>query len=368
MRAAIITLTHVQNYGNRLQNFALQVTLEKLGITVETIFNDVYGTKTRILKDFKRIIKRFIPGKYTCIERRIDCFNKFNRKYIKKSRFVADAGMINAIVNDEYDFFLAGSDQIWNPNYNYSPYFFLQFADNSKRNTYAASFGVSYIEEDKEPVYREWLSSIKNISVREDEAVSIVNALTGKKAVQVLDPTLLLSCEEWKQIEHKPDNVSKEARFFVVYFLGDIPEIVLDYIADAEAKNMKAIYVDGDVVPLEKIYDKKSHSYGPQEFLWLISHCEFVLTDSFHGTVFSILNKKKFYVFDRTTDVGSNKMESRLLSLLRQLGLKDKFCPRKIDFDKDFDFETVEKIIEIEKKDSIQYLRSIIEYYSLQEK
>jgi hypothetical protein len=261
---------------------------------------------------------------------------------------------------------LAGSDQIWNPNYNYSPYYFLQFVDKNKRNTYAASFGVSNISKEKYDDYSKWLSSIVNLSVREDEAISIVYALSGRDAVHVLDPTLLLAANEWEKIEEKPDGFDDSEEYTLVYFLGLIPENVVDFINELRSNGQKIIYIEGDTVPYDQIKDKKGFSYNPQEFLWLLSHCNLALTDSFHGTVFSIINKKKFYVFDRNIEVNDNNIGSRLRSLLRQLHLENRFCSELIDENETIDFSMCEKIIMDEKAKSISYLKSVVSCYSKQ--
>lgn len=355
-RVAIVTLTHVQNYGNRLQNYALQRTLEGFGVEVETIFNNIYGTRVELVGGIKRYIKRIFRYKYTCFDRRKDRFDLFNKLYIKKSKYIANRCKIRKTVNSYYDLFIAGSDQIWNYKYHYSPFFFLQFADKEKRYTYAASIGVDKIEESKKDTYSKWLNDLKSVSVRERNAVDLIRDISGVIAYHVVDPTLLLSRDEWIQFEKCPAYFQESKKNIVVYFLGEIPETVKKEIESLKKKNYEIIYLESDYKPDGKVISDKFYASDPNEFIYLINHSDYVLTDSYHGTIFSIIFEKQFYVFGRIMN-DDNNMESRIESLLKDYHLEERFNPKDFVYDNEIDYTGVEDAIEHKKNESISYLR-----------
>ena len=227
-KIGIVTLTGYFNYGNRLQNYALQEILKRYSEEVETfvipnISANSHGTKhyvkklfsqplSKTAKSFSSKIKN-LPNKGILIERERK-FKEFSQNYIKERHF-STLYEINGI-SDEFGYVVTGSDQVWNSNFikNMEQYYFLQFVEKEKRIAYAPSFGISEIPEDAKPQYKEWLSSIPYISVREKEGAKIIKELTGRDVLVLVDPTLLLTKDEWLKIsKNHTIQVLKESLF-----------------------------------------------------------------------------------------------------------------------------------------------------------
>lgn len=317
-KIGILTITHGQNYGNRLQNYAVQTVLERMGATVETIYNTTKIFNTRSLNyRIKLFIKRMTGFKLEQSDIRSYKFDKFIDRYIHWSKYEVNADKIPKGLADAYDVFVSGSDQVWNPNFGYNSYIdFITFADKKKRVAYAASFGISTIPKDLETQYAEWINGLNYISVREAAGADIVKHLTGREATVLIDPTMMLDEEDWVKLEKRPKEVSENQGYIFIYFLGDLTEDVDKYIDNiALETGYKKIYLYNHTDERQKAREDCSFSYDPSEFLWLIHHAQMVFTDSFHSCVFSILYKTPFRVFQRQ-EKEKMDMSSRLDNLL----------------------------------------------------
>lgn len=303
MKIGIVTLTEGCNIGQRLQNYALQTAIESMGYEVATIRQDYpYSKIKRFIRDCQASILH--PCKYLQMLLRGARFSRFNRQWInfENKKLIFDAA--NEEIEKKYDGFVVGSDQVWNPN---SPFVgtnqFLQFTQQAKRMTYAPSFSAERIPEEKEKLFRIGLSGFRSITVREEKGRELVHQLTGKNATVVLDPTLLLSKKEWEKVirvyEKKPRN-----KYILQFFLGDSSKYEVSKIDNLEMYEMVAIT---DTTPI-----------APDEFLDLIRGAELVLTDSYHGSIFSIIFERPFVNFQRL-GIGSS-MGSRFSSLYQLIG------------------------------------------------
>ena len=314
MKIGIITICDDGNLGNRLQNYAVQKTLEgvRSNISAETLKNtSKIGSMRRAITCIKRAILKI---RYT---KRSTNFMEFN-KAIKMSSKTYDYRRNNRRLAELYDYFLVGSDQVWNPNYGWlTPIDLLEFARPEQRIAFSASFGVDRIPSNRKKEVAEQLMKFKRISVREDRGKEIVEELTGRKDIEVLvDPTMLLGAEEWGRVAKRPDGVDDGEKFILVYFLGGLaPE--KRHAIEKISKKMDWKIID--------IFDKTSKyfSCGPKEFLWLEKNAELICTDSFHSSVFAIINERPFVAFDR----GGNdaKMNSRLDTLIAKFRLKNRW-------------------------------------------
>lgn len=288
------------NLGNRLQNFALQRTLEKMGYEVNTIRREDYSNNHISL--MKRLAQNVLGSKGAK-------FRGFDRK-IHMSPFLASANTIPAQAKDAYDFFVAGSDQIWNPSYDFTgDVDFLRFADKQQRIAYAASFGVTEIPDECKEKYKKYLMGFKAVSFREASGAKVYKELTGRDACIVLDPTMLLSASEWRSIERKPAISASD--YVLVYALGDKTNDFQRKI-DELALSHKVIDVG------KKMRNGHEQPIGPSEFLYLVDHASIVLTNSFHGTVFSILFNRQFISFTR----GDVRDDTRISDLLDAFDLQ----------------------------------------------
>ena len=365
-KIGIVTLTNYYNYGNRLQNYALEEILKRYSEEVETlvipkISANSHGTKYYVKKLFSQPLSKTAKSfsikiknsqnKSILIER--ECkFKEFSQNYIKERHF-SSLYEINGI-SDEFDYVVSGSDQVWNPYFikNREQYYFLQFVEKEKRIAYAPSFGISEIPEEIRQKYKEWLSSIPFISVREKEGAKIIKELTGRDVPVLVDPTLLLNKEEWLKIAKEHKNKPK-SKYLISYFWGKIPKERKTLIKRIAKKyNLQ-------IVNIANLSDKKTYTADPSEFIDYINSASLVLTDSYHGSIFSILMGTPFFVFER---IGGPSMYSRIRTLLEITKLKNRE-EKDIDLNKnllEMDFSHVQNILNEERKKSFDFLKDAL--------
>lgn len=383
-KVGVVTITGGDNYGNKLQHYAVLCSIEKLGYKPVTIkdstvkgFADAAYPMSFYDKSSVKYIKAAInsrmqyrynkknesDGFLRCILRE----KKNHCEYIKlkekrKSRFDAFAekhlayGKLEVNVSRKVDkfeiskfhAFVCGSDQIWNPRYlDVSPMRFLTFAPKEKRIALSPSFGVSEIPDTRREVYQQFLNDFAYLSVREESGAKIIHELTGRNVPVLIDPTLSMSAEEWDKIAKKPENSPKSA-FLLTYFLGN-KDKKCEEIIRGLAKKQNLIIVD-----LVEIAKPEYYIYDPAEFLWLIKNASYICTDSFHGSVFSIIYHKEFSVFLRNEN-GFSK-DSRVTTLLKKLELQNALWTgerlEKLDYDK------ADIFLEKERKQFEEYLKN----------
>lgn len=366
MRIGKLTLDEHYNYGNKLQNYALQVFLEKYAEQVDTIWHfpqdqffidmNKWGLSRRVRYALseKKSEKRINRWMHDAI--RQYRFKQFDDRYIHTRYDCSDLG---GAVSAEYDFFVVGSDQVWGPNIgHHQEARFLTFAPKKKRISYAASFGVSEIPKEKQKAFAEWLRDMAFISVREQRGAEIVKELTGREVPVVVDPTMLLSKKEWEKIEQKPIWISDETEhngYILLYFLSPM--------AGAARQTVHQLAKEKGLGVIELMDETQLDAYcaDPAEFLWLISHAALVYTDSFHGTVFSILNERPFVVCDRRT---KQNMNSRLETLLGLFHFENRFGTDSngyaVEDPFDMDFSGTEGILAEEREKSDRFMRKAL--------
>ena len=342
MKIGIITYTHGCNFGQRLQNYALQRQLEKLGNTVYTILQtSPYGIKGDLKQYIKSIRNSFFFASKDDMMKRERLFKQFNKKFIHFFSTPLVFYGENSWIANRFDAFIVGSDQIWSPMSAYvGNNAFLRFCHDNQKLTYAPSLSVSEIPSNKIEYYRKSLIPFNYISVREDLGAKLIKEITGKDVEVVIDPTLLLNRSEW-------DNVRKECtlkpneKYTLEVFLGKRPENINEV---RKVQNNKIVFVDSNT-PI-----------SPDEFIDLVEGASYVLTDSYHASIFSAIYHVPFYNFSRS-EYGQS-MNSRFDTLYRILGITS----RQWDFLKDkqddtMDFSIIDKNIENERKKSIDFLK-----------
>jgi len=364
-KIAIITLSGYFNYGNRLQNYALETILRHLNFDVETIrvkeiniVNEaIYKRYLHVsLKDFPTKCKRkifFLLNKNyinRCKKLRENNFIKFSDQYLSETEYWISETTIPPHFADNYDYFVVGSDQVWNPNFpEVSSLYFLTFAPKKKRIAYAASFGVDFIPEQYESNYKLWLDGMNKISVREEKGSSIVKKLVNKDVPVLLDPTLLLTKEQWLNIVSSKIDLPN-ANYVLTYFLGEVSRAQIKQIK-IFAQKFNLI-----IINMTNIKEKQFFCLGPSEFIQLVENCTFLFTDSFHGTVFSVLFEKPFIVYKRN---GKSSMYSRIQTLLKTFNLESREIENININDQsvfDIDYHNANKILEIKRKSAVDYL------------
>ncbi len=358
-KVGIITINDFDNYGNRLQCYAVQNYLQKYDLDVENIYNSGKSLNKLILFKLKKYAKFILKhNNERYILKRNSKFKKFN-KCIKFSKFKIINGKENNNINDKYDYFIVGSDQVWNPNFKAnSKADFLYFAEDKKKIAFSASFGISKLPEEKKADFKKYLSEFKAISVREDAGKKIIEDLTGRKDIEVLiDPTMLLKSDEWDKVNSRPKQLDqlKNKQYILNYFLGEIEKEWKEEIDRIAIEN------NCEVINL---LDKKSPFYqtGPSEFLYLEKNAFLVCTDSFHSSVFSIIYNRPFIVFNRTGKDEKKKMNSRIDTLLSKFNLQKRRFEGKITEENlKHDYTEAYKILENEKQKSMTFLKKALD-------
>lgn len=325
MKIGLVTITELDNFGNRLQNYALQSVLLELGHTVETIPNLIVYKKRKnplykLLSALYGTFKWFVMKNRNVISslEKQARFEKFDSEYICFSPKQSTIDYIPEDLDKAYDVFIAGSDQIWNSNFTFNFEFnFLRFAQENKRISYAASFGADSVKAEYVDKFSQYLSEMAYISVRETTGKKIVENLTDKTATVVLDPTMLIEASKWSEMERKPKWVTSE-KFILTYYLGDTQGRKAIF---EKLYNEKEEYKSYQVIDIFDSNTPKQYATTPDEFLWLVHNAVLMITDSFHGTVFSVLFGTPFCSSPRI-DCGAS-MQSRLDSLFEILDIKN---------------------------------------------
>ena len=270
-------------------------------------------------KIVRKIVKKFsLKSNYTTRDinkESKELFDTFRNHCLQMSCRYSNADLKK--VNDAYDTFVCGSDQIWNPAYNI-PSFFLNFVQNKNKVIYAASIGVSSLSTIEKESYAAVLSDLKYISVREEEAREILKPLTSKSIEVVLDPTMILNREEWLRFIR--ENTYQKPYIFC-YFLGPNKEKIEAANRYAKSNNLELILIPQNATNNLTEEGENAKGIGPIEFLNMIYYADFVLTDSFHASVFSIIYGKKFRVFSR--NIGNKNMDGRIHTLLKLIYRED---------------------------------------------
>lgn len=357
-KVGLVTIYDNTNFGNRLQNYALQHILERdLGakcITLVSQMDFVGMIKVSILSMLSKTPIGFVK-KRSATDLRYDVFRRFTSRYIRTKIFWGEEQLPHSI-NNKFDIFIAGSDQIWNWRLpvvrKHANDFFLCFAEEKKKNSYAASFGVDSLEEECLENYRKKLKTFNSLSVREEAGRRIISRLIGISASLNIDPTLLLTSEEWEKIERKPKYIKTERPYILKYFLGEgMCQVEKDIDNIASSRKLNKI----------DLLNKEAPEYisGPAEFLYYVRHADLICTDSFHATVFSIIFNRPFIVVSR------KGMNSRIETLLKSLKLEERFVgTRRIkesDYNQFCDYEYAHEVIAREKIISINYLKTLLE-------
>lgn len=322
MRIAQLTFNVYNNYGNMLQKYALHRVLRRYADEVDVIWHtrDEFLPETWEWNWRPQLIKMLNSSeerrKFTFEVIRQSKFKEFADRHIR-TRF--DVRALEDIA-DEYDYFVVGSDQVWNPEFTeqFFPGRFLTFAPKEKRIAYAASIAVPQIPEQFQSAWRKGILGMSHISLREQSAVAIVKELTGLEPPALVDPVFLLTAEEWSEVAIKPPWLDKKyaGGYILTYFLGRGLTIDMKKFSSALG------------LPVINLFDPRGsfdhYNVGPGEFLSLAAHASLICTNSFHGTAFSILFERPFVMCDFLNAGFKQPVLSRNYSLLEMFGLTER--------------------------------------------
>lgn len=369
-----------KNFGSQLQVLATIKKIEELGYETEIIrykkkitpafvvqqvprlFNSYFITnKIKAIRKNREIKKH--PDIYALVKTRNARFDRFVKEHFTNlSKLYAGWENLTEGAKKNYDTFLCGSDQLWLPSNLESHFYTLEFApDNKPKVAYATSFGVSQIPNRQKKATTKYLNRFQHLSTRELAGQKIIQELTGKKASVVCDPTLLFDAKGWAQM--LPERKVVEEPYVFCYFLGTNEEhrkAADEFKRKTGLKLVTCPYLDNFVETDRQFGDIQMFDMDAADFVNLIRHAEYILTDSFHGSVFSILHHKKFMTFNRFT-AGANSRNSRIDSLCTLLGLSGRrFNGDVMDVEKDVDYLVVEERLSKLRADSIEYLETAL--------
>ncbi|MCM1219370.1 MAG: polysaccharide pyruvyl transferase family protein [Lachnospiraceae bacterium] len=378
MRIGIITelSDDVINFGNCLQAFALNYLVRSLleNAQVETI--KVCPAMSNTLRTKRLPINVFLSKVWVRAIRKIRKRADFPQRAMRKSIFVHFAAdkipqcktemKYENFADQDYDAYIVGSDVVWSQyRYGINRVKFLDFQGKKpfKRIAYAASFARDWIpEENKSAIYR-CLKEFDAISVREKSSIQMLRSLGIEECVHVLDPVLLFETQEWEKLEIKPEEM-KEEKYVFIYLLGeDIYQYQqIEKLCHQEKIKMVTIpYASGITTKMEYDFgDIQLWTCSPQNWLWLVHHAEYVITDSFHGLAFSVIFNQKFIALERA----KSNINNRLTDFLNTIRQGDKQLQiDKISLWKElsWNYTEINQIIEEKRKFSIEYLKKALQ-------
>ena len=263
-----------------------------------------------------------------------------------------------------FDAYICGSDQIWSPFFMpIKKEYYLPFVPKGKKIAYAPSFGVSSLPEYHKRTIRKYVDDFQYLSVREKHAISIVEDLCGKTPLYVCDPTMLLSPDEWNHFfdTYSCNLKSVPDKYVLVYCLSNLDDMMVRVVNEACSGENVILQPKRENCPYQ---NGLSYDIGVFDFLELIKKAKYVITDSFHGTVFSILFRKQFVVIPRN-NTEKAKQGSRIESLLDVMGIKQRFWHGKVSLEtllhESIDYEQVFFCLDKYRCKSQIFLRNALE-------
>lgn len=352
MKIGILTFPNSPSYGATLQMCGLYSTLKEFGCEVEIInYRNTFMTKKKhILKHNENFLKKYIfialdiPSKLK--------FKKFEKNMTTYPDNIITEKDNLEIISNRYDYLICGSDQVWNPFVTGEDlnYFFKFCKENSKKISYAASFGVEKLTEEFSSKVKEELKKFKNISIREKEGAKIIENLLDYECPIVLDPSMLLTQEKWEKMQKKVKGLPKK---YIAKFIFNYDNNVEEKILELSKKTKLPVVVIGGTLFSKFKKGIFTGNIGPTEWLYVLNNAEYVVTDSFHGAAFSIIFHKKLYVSL------ASSTNSRLKTLLHTFELNDRIISEKLSFE-EIDYQKVQKIMIKKREESLDYLKNSI--------
>ena len=361
MKIGIVTIVDDTNFGNRLQNYATYYILtQKFRCNVTTLVahkerpfcdgNYITWIKERIAKAICDIAPDRAENKFGTNITRWKNFCEWDRLIPAKHYYRSDN--LPKRLNDQFDYFFAGSDQIWNYCFKFVNLYnnFLEFAEKNKRVAISGSFGVDVIPAEWRKKYVEGLRNFSALSVREESGQKIVKDLLGLEVPVLIDPVMMLSREEWLAVSKKT-RVNCSKPYILKYYLG--------YEAEEEKIDIWARENGYEVYELLNKKNPELYSAGPGEFITLINKAAMICSDSFHCIAFSIIFSKPFIVYNRHGK--EDYMSSRLDTLLKKFGFQNRWN-NLLNEDEymNCDYELAEKLLKLEQQKFIDYITDVL--------
>lgn len=363
-KVGLITMHNVFNMGAVLQSYALQRVINEQGAECEII---------DYVPNLRKGYRNYFPKNQGINKmRRLASWVKWLPQRIKWQKpykqFIHEhliLGNRTFYENDEiynykfnYDVFVTGSDQVWNSSSTdgLSPYYFLDFVKDKQKVSYAAS--LSELKDSEKSTMMHYLDTFNAISVREYHSVNLLKDISNLPIELVLDPTFLLTQNEWDTIASE-SSVEVADEYLLIYMLGDVPKMLEIAEQIAKEKKLKIVKFGWDLKKSPQV--DINISFGtPQDFVRLFKNAKFVVTNSFHGTAFSINFNKNFI------SIPSSKKNPRFVSVLTLFGLKSHLYEENEDISaciKEIDYQKVKNILNEQRKKSFEFINKNIIMY-----
>lgn len=358
-KVGIVTIIDFNNYGNRLQNYAVSK-FSNTYFDSETIYilENNYSNKIDLLfyrflfmQKVKIYLAKLLGKNYIKNEKKYN-FLLFSKNNIPLKFYFKNNSRIQADLSKIYKYFIVGSDQVWNPLFGCGGDIeYLTFANKEQKICFSPSFGISELPENHKEFVKKSLLDFDKISVREQAGQDIIYNLTGKKAEVLIDPTMMLTAKEWLKVAKKV-NTNSKVPYILTYFLGEKDE--------EREKSVKCIAKKYNLKEyrLLDLSQPELYKAGPSEFIQLINDAALVCTDSFHAIVFSIIFKVPFIAYNRA---GGPGMNSRINTLLQKFKLEDReFNKISIDDVLKCEYSNIDSILELERQKVLNFFDEYI--------
>lgn len=375
----LVTCYFHHNYGSMLQAYATEMIMQQMGLPFQTIACKApinYMQENKILYIIKKLLiadwkmrlgkmkieraKKDNPMFAKNWEIRNKAFDQFAETFFHVSPYCKNREELSKMA-ENYSAFLVGSDQLWRTDSVEHGYYTLEWVpDHIRKIAYSTSIGVKEVPWFQVEKNKRFMNRFDHIALREQSACDLVYKLTGRKVPVVLDPTLLFTGDQWLEIQQQEPLTN--GKYIFCYLLGDNPsqrEFIKRVKEKTEYKIVALQQLD-DYIPSDEGFADEAPYVGPREFLNYIRNAEYVFTDSFHCSVFSILYKKNFFTFSRFAEGAKQSTNTRIDNLLHITGLeerrmtKDKTIEEVVNFKRNFD--GVDEKLNALRKSSMDYL------------
>lgn len=375
----LVTCYFHHNYGSMLQAYATEMIMQQMGFPFQTIACKApinYMQENKILYIIKKLLiadwkmrlgkmkieraKKENPMFAKNWEIRNKAFDQFAETFFHVSPYCKNREELSKMA-ENYSAFLVGSDQLWRTDSVEHGYYTLEWVpDHIRKIAYSTSIGVKEVPWFQVEKNKRFMNRFDHIALREQSACDLVYKLTGRKVPVVLDPTLLFTGDQWLEIQQQEPLTN--GKYIFCYLLGDNPSQreFIKRVKEKTGYKIVALQQLDDYIPSDEGFADEAPYVGPREFLNYIRNAEYVFTDSFHCSVFSILYKKNFFTFSRFAEGAKQSTNTRIDNLLHITGLEerrmtnDKTIEEVVNFKRNFD--GVDEKLNALRKSSMDYL------------
>ena len=368
MKVSLVTWLGNGNYGTALQSYALYQKLNLLGYDTSFL---PYFDRHFSIKSFLKCVLAIVGILHQRDKKRLVKTKALKKLYaFQKEKYnichIYFPNQYKRLLNHT-DVFVAGSDQIWNAWFSFTPFYFLDFAKGKKRIAYASSIGTNDFPEKYKVEIKKLLSRFSHIGVREQAAVKAITKLLNRDDVQqVLDPTFLLEPHEWNELTKEADIEMKlPPKYLLCYLIGNNPNYAEQLLNVAKRYEINDIIIIPAAenkpfyVPESIVYD----AAGPKEFVYLIQHAALVCTDSFHATAISINLSINFVEFLRFKDTDKKSQNSRIYDILNHYKLSSRlYSSGTGEWINEIKYAPVQAKLKEDRNKSVNFLINSIEH------